>query len=129
MLSIKRRIVSYRCPDFTLKPVMGTSVHAPIQSNSTYVQTFRLYIYETRLTKHPRLPIRRYQRRPQVPVSWTRYTESCPDTALLYVMDMDTSTSTVLESFPLPRSSLAHLNSTSPTIGMPDPLPQTPSSA
>ena len=45
----------------------GASIHAPRQSNSTYVKTFRRSIYKTRRPEHPHLPIRRYERRPQGP--------------------------------------------------------------
>ena len=38
--------------------VTGASVHAPRQRNSTYVQTFRWSIYETRRPEHPHSPIR-----------------------------------------------------------------------
>ena len=41
--------------------VTGASVHAPIQSNSTYVHTVSRSIYETRWPKHPHFPIHRYQ--------------------------------------------------------------------
>ena len=58
--------------------VTGLYVHAPRQSNSTYVQTFRRSIYKTRGTKHHHSTILRYQQRPLVPSSRTRYMESWP---------------------------------------------------
>ena len=47
--------------------VIWVSVHSPIQRNSTYVHTVRMYIYETRRPEHPHLPIHRYQQSPQRP--------------------------------------------------------------
>ena len=43
---------------------MGTSVHAPIYINSTYVNTIRLFIYETIPTGHPHSPIFWYEQWP-----------------------------------------------------------------
>ena len=45
--------------------VMGAPFHAPIQRNSTYVQTFRRSIYKTRRPEQPHSSIRRCKRRPQ----------------------------------------------------------------
>ena len=53
--------------------VTGESVHAPRQRNSTYIQMFRRYIYETKWTKHPHSPIHLYQQRLQGPDSRPRY--------------------------------------------------------
>ena len=41
--------------------VTGACVHVTIQRNSTYIQTFRRSIYDTRQSKYPHLPIRRYE--------------------------------------------------------------------
>ena len=52
---------------------MGVSAHAPIHSNSLYVQIFIRYIYKTRQPKHPHLPISRYQQHPQGTASLPHY--------------------------------------------------------
>ena len=92
-------------PNPTTKPLMtkdkeglvtGASVRAPRQSNSTYIQTVRRSIYDTRLPEHPHSLIRQYKRCLQVPPSRPRYMESCPDTALLYTTATYTVTSTTL---------------------------------
>ena len=44
--------------------VTGESDHAPIHSNSTYIQMVRRYIYKTRQPEHPHLPIRPIQTTP-----------------------------------------------------------------
>ena len=54
--------------------VTGSSVHSPIQRNSTYIQTVRRSVYETRWPEHPHLPIRQYKRRPLGPASRPCYT-------------------------------------------------------
>ena len=46
------------------RDVILVSVYAPIHSNSSYRQTIRWSIYETRGTKHPHSPILRYEQRP-----------------------------------------------------------------
>ena len=74
--------------------VTVASGNTPRQRNSTYVQTFRRSIFDTRQPEHPHLPILRYERRPQGPATCPCYMESCPDTALLYATAMSTSTST-----------------------------------
>ena len=51
---------------------MGTSAHATIHRNSTYVQTVRWSIYNTRQPEHPHLTICRYERPPQRPSSSTQ---------------------------------------------------------
>ena len=48
-------------------------VHAPIHSNSMYVQTVRRSIYNTIRPEHPPLPIRRYEISPQGPPYWPHY--------------------------------------------------------
>ena len=58
--------------------VTGASIHAPRQRNSTYVQTVRQSIYETKWPYHPHSPIRQYWQLPQGPPLWPRYMESCP---------------------------------------------------
>ena len=80
--------------DVAVLHVTGLSVHAPRQRNSTYIQTVRRSIYETRRPEHTHLPIRRYEQRPQGIPSRPRYMESCPDTDLLYATYMSTSTAT-----------------------------------
>ena len=52
---------------FIFTILMGSSVHAPIKRNSTYIQTVRWSIYNTRWPKHPHSPIHLYIRRPQGP--------------------------------------------------------------
>ena len=74
--------------------VTGVSVHAPIQRNSTYVQTFRRFIYETRRPEHPHSPISRYKRRPQGPLSCPRYMELCLDKDILHATATFMSTTT-----------------------------------
>ena len=54
--------------------VTGASIHAPIHSNSMYVQKIRPSIYNTRLPEHPHSPIRWYKHRPQGHASRPRYT-------------------------------------------------------
>ena len=76
--------------------VTGASVRAPRQSNSTYKQTVRRSIYDTRLPEHPHSLIRQYKRCLQVPPSRPRYMESCPDTALLYATAMTPCISVVV---------------------------------
>ena len=52
---------------FPMRFVTGASFHTPRQRNSTYVQTVRWYIYETRRPAHPHLPIRLYKECSQGP--------------------------------------------------------------
>ena len=66
---------------------MGASVNVPRQRNSTYVQTVRWYIYETRWPKHPHLSISWYERRPP----GTSFTDLLHQ--ILTKMDISTSTS------------------------------------
>ena len=53
--------------------VTEASVHAPIQVNSTYVQTVRRSIYETRRPEHPHFSIHQYERRHLGPSSRPHY--------------------------------------------------------
>ena len=55
------------------RDITGASVHEPRHRNSTYIQTVRQSIYETRQPEHPHSPIRRYERCPQGPPSRPRY--------------------------------------------------------
>ena len=47
----------------------GSSVHAPRQRNSVYLQTFRRSIYDNRRPEHSQSPIRQHERRPKGPAS------------------------------------------------------------
>ena len=58
--------------------VTGTSVHSPIQMNTTYMHMVGWYIYNTRRPEHPHLPICRYKWRPQGPAPQPHCMESCP---------------------------------------------------
>ena len=88
--------------------VAGDSVHAPRQSYSKYVQTFRRYIYKTRQPEHPYSTIRQYKRRLQGPSPRPSCMESCPDTTLLYATSTSTST------FPRVSAAVAISASTAP---------------
>ena len=67
----------------------GAYVHAPIQTNSPYIEMVRRSIYKTRWLKHPHLIFLPYKKRPQGPAAW-------PDTA--QTMYMSKATFTVLLS-------------------------------
>ena len=58
--------------------VTDASIHAPRQSNFTYVQTVRRSIYETRQPEHPHFPLRWYKWLPQGPASRPRYMRCIP---------------------------------------------------
>ena len=53
-----------------MRDVTGYSFHAPIQSNSPYVQTMSQSIYETRRLKHTHSPIFKYKRHPPKTPLW-----------------------------------------------------------
>ena len=77
---------------------MGEYVHAPRQSNSTYVHMARRSIHKTRWPEHPHSPIFRYEKRPQRLHPRLHYMESLLDTALLYTTYTSTAMSTAMST-------------------------------
>ena len=65
------------------------SMH-PDRGSSSYRKMAIRYTYETRQTKHPHSPIRRYKQRPQVSALHTCYMESCLNTACIYAASLST---------------------------------------
>ena len=100
----------------TVEFVTGVSVHAPRQSNSTYIQMVRRYIYETRQTEHPNSTICQYERFPLVLPSRTLYMEYWPDTALLYTTSTSKSKSKSTSTVTDTATDTATATSTTPYI-------------
>ena len=63
-------------------------VHAPIHTNSTYVQTVRRYIYKTKISKHPHSPVRHYERRPRGPPRLTSLLQMLERSYGTYILEI-----------------------------------------